>query len=51
MRTLLLHFSGKCLKLYIETFLTTSQFTKQGVDIAYLDLLINIIPLYSSYYL
>jgi len=50
MKSLLLLFSGKCLKLYTENFLTAFQFTKQGVDTAYLDLLVNIAPLYCSFY-
>ena len=53
MRTLFLHFGGKCLKVYTttETFLTALQFIKQEVDTAYLDLVTIITPLYCSYYL
>jgi len=49
--TLLLHFSGKCLKGYTETIIMAFQFTKQAVDTAYLHLMINIFPLYCSYYI
>jgi hypothetical protein len=49
----MLHFSGKCLKVYTttETFLTAFQFIKQGVDTAHPDLITIITLLYSSFHL